>query len=87
MNNQKPWLPTSSVAFSATRKAQQPVDLISVCVTVFNYAEYIEGCLNSIHAQVHKNLELLIVDDNSEKDDSLKVAVAWAKKMQPAFFG
>lgn len=45
--------------------------LVSVIVTSFNYARYIETCLQSIAGQTYTELECVIVDDVS-KDDSVK---------------
>ncbi len=47
-------------------------DKISIIVTCFNKAEYIEECLESIFKQTYRNIELLIYDDGST-DDSKKV--------------
>jgi glycosyltransferase involved in cell wall biosynthesis len=76
---EKPWSLRATTAFEAVKKGKAPEDLISVCVTVFNYEEFLPDCLDSIAAQTHKNLDLIIVDDQSDKDDSLAVAIEWAK--------
>jgi glycosyltransferase involved in cell wall biosynthesis len=82
----KPWALQARVAFEAVKKTKPPADLVSVCVTVFNYERFLEDCLGSIEAQTHKNLDVVIVDDKSEQDDSLDVAVAWAKKHASRFY-
>lgn len=51
-------------------------DAITVAVTVYNYARYLPECLNSVHAQLHEPLELVVVDDCSS-DDSLVFAHKW----------
>jgi glycosyltransferase involved in cell wall biosynthesis len=53
-------------------------ELVSVIVTSFNYGEYLEECLNSVVSQVHRHIELVIVDDNST-DESLDIAAKWLK--------
>lgn len=63
-----------------------PEDLISVCVTVFNYARFLPDCLDSIKNQTHLPLDVIIVDDHSEIDDSVDVAVKWATENQGRFF-
>jgi glycosyltransferase involved in cell wall biosynthesis len=74
-----PWTPRPLIAFESARPAKPPAGLVSVCVTVHNYEAFLPDCLNSIAAQTHKNLDLVIVDDHSRKDDSLGAAIAWAK--------
>ncbi len=71
----------------ATRReaAAKGDELISVCVTVFNYARYLDECLDSIKAQTYPLLELVIVDDHSQKDDSVAVAAAWAEQNKQRF--
>ena len=53
--------------------------LVSVCIPAYNNAEYIGETIESILAQTHDNLELIIVDDNS-KDDTYKVISEYAAK-------
>lgn len=38
---------------------------ISVIVPVFNVAQYLEQCLDSIIGQTYENLEIILVDDGS----------------------
>ena len=45
-------------------------ELISVIVPVYNVAPYLEGCLDSILAQTHKNLQIILVDDGSTDGSS-----------------
>ena len=84
MNN--PWSPKPITAFESQQKPKPPKSLISVCVTVYNYADYLPDCLNSIAAQTHPDLDLVIVDDKSEKDDSLEVAITWAAENKSRFW-
>ena len=39
--------------------------LLSVIVPVYNVAQYLDRCLNSLVQQSHRNLEILLVDDGS----------------------
>ena len=41
--------------------------LISVLIPSYNHAKYIAECINSIVNQSYKNIELIIVDDNSNE--------------------
>ena len=52
-------------------------DLISVIVPVFNGHDYLRQCVQSVLAQTHKNLQVILVDDAST-DDSLSIANGFA---------
>lgn len=80
-----PWAPAYTCAFDYTAKRKRIQNLVSVCVTVFNYARYLDTCLDSLAAQTHQALEVIIVDDRSDQDDSLEVAVAWAREHHARF--
>lgn len=41
-------------------------DLISVIIPVYNSAQYLERCLESVVSQTHRNLEIIIVNDGSQ---------------------
>lgn len=58
-----------------------PVDdfTVAVTVTVHNYAHFLTACLDSVAAQSYPNLELVVVDDASQKDASCALAEAWLK--------
>lgn len=49
-----------------------PKDLISVIVPVYNGAEYIKRCIDSITNQTYRNLEIIIVNDGST-DNTLDI--------------
>jgi glycosyltransferase involved in cell wall biosynthesis len=49
---------------------------VTVIVTLYNYARYIEDCLDSIAAQTQLGLELIVVDDCST-DDGLMRVLRW----------
>lgn len=53
-------------------------NIVSVIVPTRNSAEYIEECLNSIIHQTYKEIELIVVDNNST-DDTKKIS----KKFTP----
>lgn len=95
-NLNKPWGPKTELAYEwsapvepakkpGKSKAKAAPPLISVCVTVYNYARFLEDCLNSVAAQTYEALELIIVDDCSTKDDSVAVAAEWAEKHRARF--
>lgn len=53
--------------------------LISVIVPVYNVAEYLEECYQSIVSQTYKNLEIIFVDDGST-DDSGRLCDKFVEK-------
>lgn len=54
-------------------------DLISVVVPVYNAANYLDACLESLCAQDYPDWEAVLVDDGST-DDSPRLCDAWAAK-------
>lgn len=52
--------------------------LISVCVPVFNSAEYLDKCLGSLIRQTYDNIEIILVIDGEMRDDSVEVCESWA---------
>jgi glycosyltransferase involved in cell wall biosynthesis len=52
-------------------------DLVTVAVSLHNYARFLRDCLDSVAAQTYPALELIVVDDASNADDSPAVAMAW----------
>lgn len=53
--------------------------LISVIIPVYNVEKYLEDCLQSVVKQTYKNLEIIIVNDNSP-DNSAEIITKFAKK-------
>lgn len=53
--------------------------LVSIIVPVYNSADYIGRCLDSIVAQTYENLEILIIDDGS-KDSSFLICNRYAEQ-------
>ena len=45
---------------------------VSIIIPVYNTSKYLEECINSVIKQSYKNLEIIIVNDNSI-DDSLSI--------------
>lgn len=68
-------------ALHAEDSPQEPGrDLVTVAVSLFNYAAFLPACLDSVAAQHHQSLDLIVVDDASDQDDSAEVARAWLKE-------
>lgn len=53
---------------------------VSVIIANYNNATFLEDCINSVIKQSYKNLEIIVVDDNST-DNSLKVLKKYKKKI------
>ena len=53
--------------------------LISVIIPVYNVANYLPRCLDSILTQTYKNLEIIVVDDGST-DNGLDICKEYAQK-------
>lgn len=52
---------------------------ISVIIPVYNIAEYLPCCIDSVLAQTYKNLEIILVDDGST-DNSRNIIEKYAEK-------
>ncbi|SHI90452.1 Glycosyltransferase involved in cell wall bisynthesis [Clostridium cavendishii DSM 21758] len=59
-------------------------NLVSVVISNFNNAPYLEDCLNALLNQTYKNIEIIIVDDCST-DDSKSVINMWIIKNEAKF--
>lgn len=53
--------------------------LISIIVPIYNVADYLPRCLDSICKQTYQNLEIILVDDGSS-DNSLEICKKYATK-------
>lgn len=52
---------------------------VSVIVPCFNYGRYLSQCLDSLLNQTYKNIEIIVVDDEST-DNTKEVALGYASK-------
>ncbi|MBP3596060.1 MAG: glycosyltransferase [Clostridia bacterium] len=51
-------------------------EIISIIIPVYNTANYLEKCLNSILNQTYKNLDIILINDGS-KDNSLDICMKY----------
>lgn len=56
-----------------------PERLISIIIPVYNVAEYLSQCLETVCGQTYKNLEIILIDDGST-DGSGRICDEWGKK-------
>ncbi len=54
---------------------------ISICIPIYNGANYLKDCLNSISDQTYKDFELIAVDDNSE-DSGLSILSEYKNRFE-----
>jgi glycosyltransferase involved in cell wall biosynthesis len=70
--------PTAVTTLFEQHAAVAPVGpLVSVAVSLHNYARFLPECLDSVAAQTHPAIELIVVDDDSRGDESPMVARTW----------
>jgi len=58
--------------------------LACVCISLFNYQDYIVAALDSVKGQTEERIELIVVDDASS-DQSLSIALRWLEQHQQRF--
>ncbi|MGK7867593.1 glycosyltransferase family 2 protein [Falsiroseomonas sp. E2-1-a20] len=78
-------IPPAEILFESTRDDAPDPSLVTVAVSLYNYAQFVPQCLASIAAQRHKALELIVVDDASAVDDSAAVARDWMEAQHERF--
>jgi len=69
--------PSVETVFAHGQDSAAPESLVTVAVSLFNYARFIGPCLNSVATQLHPALDLIVVDDASDRDTSVEVAATW----------
>ncbi len=76
----------SSLEYHAGGVGRPPADLVSVTVTLFNYGRFLEECLDSVKAQRHSSLELIVVDDCSTEASATMAALGWLSRYSDRFY-
>jgi glycosyltransferase involved in cell wall biosynthesis len=71
--------------FEWENPASVPSDLVTVVVSLYNYARFLPDCLDSVQAQCHPSIDLIVVDDDSRRDGSLAVADQWLRQHAEVF--
>jgi glycosyltransferase involved in cell wall biosynthesis len=79
--------PVAVETLFAHTAAPPSADLVTVAVSLHNYARFLPECLDSVAAQRHAALDLVVVDDASAQDESADVALGWLKANAGRFAG
>ena len=58
--------------------------LVTVVIPNYNYAHYLRACVDSVLAQTHPDIEIIVVDDGS-KDTSKEVLDSYGDKITAVF--
>ncbi|MDN6041329.1 glycosyltransferase family 2 protein [Acetobacter orientalis] len=82
----KPWDPAPNCIFSHKKKIPPPPDLISICLTHYNYTDYVIECLDSLAEQTHKALDLVFIDDASTQDNAIPFILSWLESNKNRFY-
>ncbi|WP_215846304.1 glycosyltransferase family 2 protein [Candidatus Pantoea bituminis] len=77
MNKINSRLVNFDVIYEKINRKHAHVEGITVAVSLFNYEKFVAECLDSIHAQIHKYIEIIVIDDCSTKDDSVGAVKKW----------
>ncbi|MBV9829072.1 MAG: glycosyltransferase family 2 protein [Alphaproteobacteria bacterium] len=80
----KPPVQTDTL-FDQTNVTSPSPDLVTVAVSSYNYARFLPECLESIEAQHHSSLDIIVVDDVSPSDDSVAVVHEWLSQHAARF--
>lgn len=80
------WNQAQDVLFETTPTRRAPRDLVTVCVSAYNYEAFLKDALDSVKRQTHKALELIVVDDASDADATRDVALEWMQTHAQRFW-
>ena len=61
-----------------------PTPLVSIIIPIYNVAPYLSECIQSVITQSYENLDIILIDDGSS-DESLEIALEFAKKDKRIF--
>ena len=55
--------------------------LVSIVIPIYNSAEFLENCIDSILTQTYKDLEIIAINDGST-DNSLEILQKYSDKIK-----
>ncbi len=64
--------------------SNQSTPLVSIIIPIYNVAPYLSECIQSVLTQSYENLDIILIDDGSS-DESLEIALEFAKKDKRIF--
>lgn len=75
---EKVWEPDVECIYEKTTGLTGAIE-ISVCVSLFNYERFVVECLDSIKYQDDACIDLIVVDDCSNRDKSVGATLKWMR--------
>lgn len=55
-------------------------NLVTIIVTSYNYGQYLDECIGSLHSQTYKFIEIIVVDDGSDDLNTIEKLKELEKK-------
>lgn len=65
------------VLWTRQARAQAHPQAVTIAVSLYDYERFLPACLDAVRDQSHPHLELIVVDDRSERDNSVAAARGW----------
>lgn len=76
--------PAHEVVSAYGSDLRDPAECVTVAISLFNYRPFIREALDSVHAQSHPHLDLIVVDDAST-DDGADAVADWLRARHGRF--
>ncbi len=73
------------ILFEQVNESAVADDTVTVAVSHYNYGRFLPECLDSMAAQTHPRLDLVVVDDASTMESSVRLAREWIESHASRF--